>query len=159
RAKALVVEAGGFSPDDVEDSWAHHRFAPGFPADLLDVMEVEEQWLAAQTDRAPRSRAELAGLIDTSVYEDALALGTGGCPLRSRRALARRDLRALAPARPRWGSISPIPPEAARPTCGRQRRMASGRMNDAPDCLRRSLVHSRGRRRTAERRPQPQPEP
>ncbi len=78
RAKALVVESGGFSPEDVEDSWQHHRFAPGFPADLLDVMEVEEQWLAAQTDRPPRSREELAGLIDTSVYEEALALESGG---------------------------------------------------------------------------------
>ncbi len=77
RAKALVVEAGGFSAEDVEDSWKHHRYAPGFPADLLDVLAVEEQWLAAQANRAPRSREVLAKLIDTSVYEEALALGAG----------------------------------------------------------------------------------
>jgi len=74
RAKALVVEAGGFSPEDVEDSWKHHRYEPGIPPDLLDVMVVEEQWLAAQANRPPRSREELAALIDTSVYEEALAL-------------------------------------------------------------------------------------
>ncbi len=74
RARALVVEAGGFSPEDVEDSWKHHRYEPGIPPDLLDVMVVEEQWLAAQSDRPPRSREELAALIDTSVYEEALAL-------------------------------------------------------------------------------------
>lgn len=77
RAKALVVEAGEFTPEDVEDSWKHHRFEPGFPPDLLDVLEIEEQWLAAHADRTPRTRAELAALIDTSVYEEALALGAG----------------------------------------------------------------------------------
>ena len=77
RAKALVVEAGGFSPEDVEDSWKHHRYAPGFPPDLLDVLAIEEQWLAAQSGRPARSREELAKLIDTSVYEEALALGGG----------------------------------------------------------------------------------
>jgi sulfonate transport system substrate-binding protein len=73
-AKALVVEAGGFSADDVEDSWKHHRYEPGLPPDLLDVMEVEERWLAAQANRPARPRAQLATLIDTSVYEEALAL-------------------------------------------------------------------------------------
>lgn len=77
RAKAMVVEAGEFSPEDVEDSWKHHRYEPGFPPDLLDVMVIEEQWLAQQNDRTPRSRAELAKLIDTSVYEEALALPSG----------------------------------------------------------------------------------
>lgn len=74
RAKALVVEAGEFSREDVDDSWKHHRYEPGFPPDLLDVMAIEEQWLAAQNGRAARSREELAKLIDTSVYEEAIAL-------------------------------------------------------------------------------------
>lgn len=77
RAKALVIEAGGFPPEDVEDSWKHHRFEPGIPPDLLDVMELEEQWLAQQAGRTPRSREELATLIDTSVYQEALALRPG----------------------------------------------------------------------------------
>ena len=72
-AKALVVAAGGFAPEDVEDSWKHHRFVPGFPPDLLDVMVAEEQWLAAQAARPARSREQLATLIDTSLYEEAMA--------------------------------------------------------------------------------------
>jgi NitT/TauT family transport system substrate-binding protein len=73
-AQALVARAGGFDPQDVRDSWKHHRFVPGFPADLLDVLEAEEIWLAAQAERSPRTRADLATLIDTSLYEEALAL-------------------------------------------------------------------------------------
>lgn len=74
RGKALVTAAGGFAAQDVEDSWKHHRFAPGMPADLLDVMVEEEQWLAGQEKRVPRGREELAKLIDTSAYEEALKL-------------------------------------------------------------------------------------
>jgi NitT/TauT family transport system substrate-binding protein len=73
-AKALVAEAGGFSPEDVEDSWEHHRFNANIPADLLDVLVPEEEWLAARDNRSARSREQLATLIDTSVYEEALAL-------------------------------------------------------------------------------------
>jgi NitT/TauT family transport system substrate-binding protein len=73
RAKALVVEAGGFAPEDVERSWRHHGFTASLPADLLDVLVVEEQWLAAQDKRPARAREQLAALIDSSVYEEALA--------------------------------------------------------------------------------------
>jgi NitT/TauT family transport system substrate-binding protein len=76
-AKVLVASASGFDPQDVEDSWKHHRFAPGMPADLLDVMVEEEKWLAQQEKRTPRGRTELATLIDTSAYEEALALEGG----------------------------------------------------------------------------------
>jgi NitT/TauT family transport system substrate-binding protein len=74
RAKRLVTAAGGFAEQDVEDSWRHHRFNASFPPDLLDVLVLEEQWLAARDKRPARSRAQLATLIDTSVYEEALAL-------------------------------------------------------------------------------------
>ena len=74
QAKALVTEAGGFDPQDVEDSWKHHGWLAAVPDDLLDVMVKQEQWLAARSERPARSREELAGLIDTSVYEEALAL-------------------------------------------------------------------------------------
>ena len=75
EAKALVVEAGGFDPQDVEDSWEHQAWIAAIPDDLLDVLVEQEQWLAARDDREPRSREELATLIDTSVYEEAMALG------------------------------------------------------------------------------------
>ena len=74
RAKALIVESGEFDPQDVEESWIHHNFLAAVPDDLLDVLEKQEQWLAAQSDREPRSREQLATLIDTSVYDEAMAL-------------------------------------------------------------------------------------
>jgi sulfonate transport system substrate-binding protein len=74
RAQALVAAAGGFAPEDVRDSWRHHGFIADIPADLLDVLEQEEQWLAIQDERPARSRDELAMLIDTSVFDEAVAL-------------------------------------------------------------------------------------
>jgi NitT/TauT family transport system substrate-binding protein len=74
RAQALVAAAGGFSAEDVRDSWRHHGFIADIPADLLDVLEQEEQWLAIQDKRPARSRDELARLIDTSVFDEAVAL-------------------------------------------------------------------------------------
>jgi hypothetical protein len=68
RAQALVTAAGGFSAEDVRDSWRHHGFIADIPADLLDVLEQEERWLAEQDKRPARSRDELARLIDTSVF-------------------------------------------------------------------------------------------
>lgn len=76
RAQALVVERGGFDPQDVVESWEHHGWLAGVAPDLLDVMERQEIWLAARDGRTPRSREALARLIDTSVYEEALALET-----------------------------------------------------------------------------------
>lgn len=74
-AKALVATAGGFSTKEVHDSWEHHRFTAALPPDLLDVLVEEERWLAQRDNRPARSRAQLATLIDTSVYEEALTLG------------------------------------------------------------------------------------
>ena len=77
EAKRLVAEAGGFSERDVEDSWKHHRFNAAILPEMLDVLELEEQWLAARDSRPARSRAQLATLIDTSVHAEAMALDIG----------------------------------------------------------------------------------
>lgn len=77
RPKRLIIEVGGFTPDDVEDGWKHHRFNARPLPDTLDVLELEEQWLAARDNRPARTREQLATLIDTSVYEEALALEAG----------------------------------------------------------------------------------
>ncbi|MCW2365673.1 NitT/TauT family transport system substrate-binding protein [Sphingobium sp. B7D2B] len=73
-AQALVVERGGHSVEEVQTAWKHHAFNADYPADLLDIMTEEEQWLAERDKRPARSRAQLATLIDRSVYEEALAL-------------------------------------------------------------------------------------
>ena len=40
----------------------------------LDVLVLQEEWLAKRENRTPRTREQLATLIDTSVYQEALAL-------------------------------------------------------------------------------------
>jgi len=78
QAQALVVERGGFTSGDVRDAWKHHAFPANLPAEeLLAVLVEEERWLAERDSRPARSRDELATLIDTSVYQEALALGSG----------------------------------------------------------------------------------
>jgi len=47
------------------------RYAGGIVKDLLDVLVEEEQWVAKERNRTPRTRAQLAMLIDKSVLEDA----------------------------------------------------------------------------------------
>jgi sulfonate transport system substrate-binding protein len=76
-AKRLVAERGGFPPEQVEASWKHHRFNATPLPDMLDVLVLEEQWLAARDNRPARTRDELATLIDWSVYEEAIGLEPG----------------------------------------------------------------------------------
>jgi NitT/TauT family transport system substrate-binding protein len=71
----LVARSSGFSEQTIASGWSHHRFGAALAKDLLDVLEDEEGWLAAQTQRTPRSRAELARLIDASVAQEALGKG------------------------------------------------------------------------------------
>ncbi len=77
RAQELVRVRGEFDPQDVVESWEHHGWTAAVPDDLLDVMVVQELWLAQQAGRQPRNREQLATLIDTSVYDEAVALGSG----------------------------------------------------------------------------------
>ena len=68
-----VADSSGHERSLVAQTWHHHRYPGGLVPDLLDVMEDEEQFLARQAQRSPRSRAALARLIDTSVLEEALS--------------------------------------------------------------------------------------
>jgi NitT/TauT family transport system substrate-binding protein len=74
KAQQLSVEAGGFSLEDVKESWEHHAFNARPLPQTLDVLVLQEQWLARRENRTPRTREQLATLIDTSVYQEALAL-------------------------------------------------------------------------------------
>jgi sulfonate transport system substrate-binding protein len=51
-------------------SWQHHAFPVNVPVDMLDVMVEEDKWVAQRQNRAPRSRAALAGFFDLSVLEE-----------------------------------------------------------------------------------------
>ncbi len=70
HAQSLIQPLNGYSPDQIAQSW-HYRFPCEVTPNLLDKFVEEDAWLAAQDGRAPRTRAQLARLIDTSIYEEA----------------------------------------------------------------------------------------
>lgn len=72
RIWPLVAASSGYPAELVAASWRHHRFPADLPDDLLDVLVDEEKWLAAETGRHARDRAQLATLIDRSVLAEAL---------------------------------------------------------------------------------------
>lgn len=72
-AQALVAQTTGFPVSEIVAAWPHLRFPAALPADLLDVMVLEERWLAQGEGRAARPRDELARLIDRSVLAEAIA--------------------------------------------------------------------------------------
>ncbi|MHB9879250.1 ABC transporter substrate-binding protein [Pacificimonas sp. ICDLI1SI03] len=72
-AQRLAAERTGFALEDVTGSWSHLSFPAAIPDKLLDIMVAEEVWLAQQEGRSPRSREAIKGLIDSSIYEEALA--------------------------------------------------------------------------------------
>ncbi|WP_296614492.1 ABC transporter substrate-binding protein [Sphingomonas sp.] len=74
-AQALVTTSAGFSAAEVADAWPTLSFPAALPADLLDELVAQEEWLATQDRRPPRPREVLSRLIDPSIYKDALAMG------------------------------------------------------------------------------------
>jgi len=62
-----------YPQDLVSKSWPELRYAGSIVSDLLDVMEQEEPWVAKERNRPPRTRAQLAALIDDSLLKEALA--------------------------------------------------------------------------------------
>jgi NitT/TauT family transport system substrate-binding protein len=70
----LISEKTKHPQDQIGRSWAHHAFPLRVAPDLLDLITEEEKWVAAQQNRPPRGRAELAGFIDTTILEEARSL-------------------------------------------------------------------------------------
>jgi NitT/TauT family transport system substrate-binding protein len=73
RRKELLGFVRATLVAEIARSWEHHGFPLGVAPDLLDLITEEEKWVAAQQKRAPRSRAELAGFIDTTILKEAQA--------------------------------------------------------------------------------------
>jgi NitT/TauT family transport system substrate-binding protein len=69
----LVAARNGYDVALIERVWHHEGFPGTLVGDLLDVLVEEDVYLARERGRAPRSRAELAELIDTTVLAEALA--------------------------------------------------------------------------------------
>src|SRR5262249_47214548 len=68
----LVAKTTGYDAALIERVWHHEGYPATLARDLLDVMVEEDAYLAPERNRAPRSRAELAALIDDSVLREAL---------------------------------------------------------------------------------------
>jgi ABC-type nitrate/sulfonate/bicarbonate transport system substrate-binding protein len=68
----LIAAKLNYTTDTVSTSWPHLRYAGGLAPDLLDVMAEEEIWVARERNRTPRTRSQLASLIDGSLLAEAL---------------------------------------------------------------------------------------
>ena len=64
----------GFSIEQIGWGWPETEFPVHIIPDMLDVLEVEEQWVAKISNRPARGRAELARFIDRSVVDEAMKL-------------------------------------------------------------------------------------
>lgn len=73
RAQELVAASAGYDLETVAGTWRHHTYPGALMPDLLDVLVEEDVWVARETGRAPRTREELARLIDPTVIEEARA--------------------------------------------------------------------------------------
>ncbi len=69
----LVAKAAQLDVETVRASWPFFNYPGTLAADLLDVFRRQEPWIAKVQKRAPRSRQELAALIDESVVREARA--------------------------------------------------------------------------------------
>jgi NitT/TauT family transport system substrate-binding protein len=70
---SIIASKLNYTPELVSKSWPELRYAGSMVNDLLDVMEQEEPWVAMERNRPPRTRAQLATLIDASLLQEALA--------------------------------------------------------------------------------------
>jgi NitT/TauT family transport system substrate-binding protein len=69
----LAARSTGYDPALIARVWRHEGFPAALPRDMLDVLVDEEAWVAKERARQPRSREQLARLIDSSVLSEALA--------------------------------------------------------------------------------------
>jgi NitT/TauT family transport system substrate-binding protein len=72
RGMQLVAGTAGLDAETVRGAWPCLHYPGTLAADLLDVFERQEVWLARIQRRAPRTRGALAELIDDSVLAEAL---------------------------------------------------------------------------------------
>jgi NitT/TauT family transport system substrate-binding protein len=75
ESQEMVSRSGGlYTVEEVAQCFPNVKYVANIDEGLLDVFEDEDVWLAGLDKRRPRSRAELAKLIDTKPYEEAMAL-------------------------------------------------------------------------------------
>ena len=68
-----VSDVIGYNEEQIAGGWPEMEFPVDIIPDMLDVLETEEEWVAKERDREPRTREQLAQFIDYSVLEEARA--------------------------------------------------------------------------------------
>jgi NitT/TauT family transport system substrate-binding protein len=68
-----LARMSGFDPGLVLRCLHSLEFVALVEDDQLDILVEQERWVAREQNRRPRGREELAPLIDTSAYEEAVA--------------------------------------------------------------------------------------
>jgi ABC-type nitrate/sulfonate/bicarbonate transport system substrate-binding protein len=71
---SVVAKATGMDVKTLKNVWPVHGWTGyhGLPADLLDVLEAEDKWVAQLERRTVMARSTLAGLVDDSVFKEAM---------------------------------------------------------------------------------------
>ena len=72
----LVAKAAKLDIETVSSAWPYFNYPGTLATDLLDIFEKQDVWIAKVQKRAPRTRAQLAKLIDGSVLREARAAPT-----------------------------------------------------------------------------------
>ncbi|HET9404662.1 MAG TPA: ABC transporter substrate-binding protein [Burkholderiales bacterium] len=75
----LVAKAADLDIETVRGAWPYLNYPGTLAADLLEVFDRQEPWIARLQGRAPRARKALAALIDGSVLREARD-GSGEAP-------------------------------------------------------------------------------
>ena len=72
-AKPRVTKALNMDAALLDKVWHNEQWLGTLVPDILDILVEEDVWVAAQTGRTPRTRAQLAPLVDDSIMKEALA--------------------------------------------------------------------------------------
>ncbi len=68
-----LEKATGYERGLIDRAFHQHDYCACIAPNQLDVLVNQDQWVAQEQGRAPRTRQELATLIDNSVYHEAVA--------------------------------------------------------------------------------------
>jgi NitT/TauT family transport system substrate-binding protein len=73
KAQEFLSTIHGRTPTDIAAAW-NYNFVCQPTAGITDLLIEEERWLATQEARPPRTRDEIARLVDTSVFDEVRGL-------------------------------------------------------------------------------------
>ncbi len=68
-----LAKSSGFDRGQIERAFRYHDYTTAILPNQLDIIAGQEPWIAAEQGRAPRTREQLATLLDYSVYHEAVA--------------------------------------------------------------------------------------